>query len=116
MRRPYFLCHALTDDFDSFGSRRSVRQAARRCVRLLHVYRFGLKHSVRRYPPGTIGCDLSQLVYPGNITLYALARIENTSTTPATFTAYVMSIVRGISAKHGETTSNVYIHMVRPLD
>ena len=27
-----------------------------------------------------------------------------------------MGIVRGISTKHGETTSNVYIHMDKPLD
>ena len=65
---------------------------------------------------GGIGYEFSMTSSPGNITLYALAGIENRGVTPATFTAYAMGLAQGISTKPGETTPDVFIHMNKPLD
>ena len=65
---------------------------------------------------GSLGYEFNITVSPGNITLYVLAGIQNKSTTPNTFTAFSMGITRGIAAKPGETTRNVYVDMMTPLD
>lgn len=53
---------------------------------------------------------------PGNFTLYALAGIEDTSQSPASFTAYAMGILRGVAVKPRQTLGDVYIEVDVPLD
>jgi hypothetical protein len=65
---------------------------------------------------GSIGYQFSVSVYPGNITLYALAGIEDRKGSTADFTAYAFGMVRGVSALPGAVTSDVYITMDKPLD
>ncbi|HEY3594410.1 MAG TPA: IPT/TIG domain-containing protein, partial [Polyangiaceae bacterium] len=52
----------------------------------------------------------------GNLTLYALAGLEDRSASPPRFTAYAMGIVRGVSAAPGVTTNDVFIPIDIPLD
>lgn len=65
---------------------------------------------------GTIGYSFSYSAYPGNITLYALAGLENRNVSPATFTPYAFGLVRGISTLPGEATEDVFIPMTKVLD
>lgn len=81
--------------------------------------RFWLPDSAVAVTPesdGTIGYVFSYSTYAGNVTLYALAGIENRSVSPATFVPYAFGIVRGVSAIPGETTSDVFIPMTKVLD
>ena len=64
---------------------------------------------------GDRGYAFNTFGLPGNFTLYALAGIENSSS-PRTFTAYQMGLVRGVAAAAGETKSNVYIQIDVDLD
>lgn len=66
--------------------------------------------------PGDIGYEFQLTTYAGNRALYALAGLENTTTSPAKFTAYAMGTVKGVSVKPGLSTSDVYITMDRTLD
>ncbi len=66
--------------------------------------------------PGTAGFQYSMSVGAGNVTLYALAGIEDRSVTPPLFLAYSMGISKGVSTKPGAATSNVFIHVNIPLD
>jgi len=50
------------------------------------------------------------------LTLYALAGIEDRSTTPPKFTPYVMGVVRGVASALGQTTSDIFISMDVRLD
>ncbi|MBI5532712.1 MAG: IPT/TIG domain-containing protein [Deltaproteobacteria bacterium] len=65
---------------------------------------------------GTIGYTFSYSVYPGNITLYAVAGLEDRSVYPPMFTAYAFGLVRGISTVPAQTTGDVYILMDKVLD
>jgi hypothetical protein len=67
-------------------------------------------------PMGKIGFPFLVQTTLGNLTLYALAGIENRMVSPPKFTAYVMGIVRGVSAAPGMSTSNIYIPMNIRLD
>jgi hypothetical protein len=67
-------------------------------------------------PMGKIGYPFATQTLLGNLTLYALAGIENRNANPPTFTAYVMGVVRGVSAAPGSSTSNIYIPMNIRLD
>jgi hypothetical protein len=52
----------------------------------------------------------------GNLTLYALAGLEDRTLKPPVFTAYAMGMVRGVSTAPNQTTKNVYILVDVPLD
>lgn len=65
--------------------------------------------------PGEIGYEFQLTAYAGNRALYALAGLETTGISPK-FTAYAMGMVKGVSVKPGNMTSDVYISMDRTLD
>jgi IPT/TIG domain len=67
-------------------------------------------------PMGKVGFPFLMQTILGNLTLYALAGIEDRTASPPKFTAYVMGIVRGVSASPGQSTSNIYIPMNIRLD
>jgi hypothetical protein len=54
--------------------------------------------------------------WAGNLTLYALAGIEDRSRATPKFTAYAMGVVRGVAAALGQTTSDIYIPIDIRLD
>lgn len=66
--------------------------------------------------PGDLGYEFELAAYPGNLTLYALAGIQNDAGSPARFTAYAMGLVKGIGVTPNGTTGPVYISMLTPLD
>jgi hypothetical protein len=66
--------------------------------------------------PGTQGYAYDAIVYPGNVTLYALAGIEDRSFDPPRFTAYVMGVGRGIYAPESTQVVGVNIPMTTLLD
>ena len=81
--------------------------------------RFTLPSATEAITPtdeGGRGYTFSSYGAPGNFTLYALAGLENRSLTPPTFTAYQMGLVRGVSAKSGETKRDVFIQIDVDLD
>ena len=81
--------------------------------------RFSLPDASRAIHPdadGGIGYEFSTSSGGGNITLYVLAGIENRVVSPPTFTAYAFGLAQGISAKPGESSSEVYITIDKPLD
>ncbi len=65
---------------------------------------------------GDVGYAYSLSTSPGNRSLYAVAGIENDALSPPQFFAYAMGLVKGVAAKPGLTTTNVYIPMDVPLD
>jgi hypothetical protein len=71
---------------------------------------------VRPDADGAIGYEFQMTAGAGNMTLYALAGIENRSVVPPTFIAYAFGVVHGVSTKPGELTSDVYIQMNKSLD
>lgn len=66
--------------------------------------------------PGSSGFSYSLSTGAGNVTLYALAGIENRKLSPPKFIAYAMGITKGVSTKPGQATSDVFIAMDVPLD
>ncbi|HEX9619905.1 MAG TPA: IPT/TIG domain-containing protein, partial [Polyangiaceae bacterium] len=66
--------------------------------------------------PGEAGFSFSLTSLPGNVTVYALAGIENRSFSPPVFDAYAMGLVRGIAAEPAATTENIFIRIDTPLD
>ena len=52
----------------------------------------------------------------GNLTLYALAGIEDRTVSPALFTAYSFGIVSGVDTETSSAVKDVYIQMNVPLD
>jgi hypothetical protein len=82
--------------------------------------RFSLPDATQGVRPtdtvGTVGFPFRFDTALGNLTLYALAGIEDRSTANIKFTPYAMGVVHGVSASPGETTSNVYIPIDIPLD
>jgi hypothetical protein len=71
---------------------------------------------VRPDSPGKVGYSFIQQTILGNLTLYALAGIEDRTANPPKFTAYIMGVVHGVSASPGKTTSDIYIPMNIRLD
>ena len=65
---------------------------------------------------GTVGYSFELSSSPGNLTLYALAGIENRQVDPPTFVAYAMGLTRGVITDSGQTTSEVFIPMNIPVD
>jgi hypothetical protein len=66
--------------------------------------------------PGARGYAFSAFVYPGNVTLYALAGIEDRSFSPPRFTAYVMGVARGLYVPQDTELTSVNISMTTLLD
>lgn len=65
---------------------------------------------------GELGHGFTMYVAPGNRTIYALAGLEDRSTTPPRFTAYAMGVVRGIPVLPNEWTKEVFLRINQPLD
>jgi hypothetical protein len=65
---------------------------------------------------GKVGFPFTMTTSLGNLTLYALAGIEDRTTTPPKFTAYAMGVVRGVAAALGQTTSDIFIPIDIRLD
>jgi hypothetical protein len=65
---------------------------------------------------GKVGFPFTMSTWPGNLTLYALAGIEDRSGAAQKFTAYAMGVVRGVAAALGQTTSDVFIPIDIRLD
>lgn len=66
---------------------------------------------------GTSGYQFSFSTYSvGNLTLYALAGIENRQKNPPTFVAYAFGVAKGVSTKPGEETSDVTMEINTTLD
>ncbi len=66
--------------------------------------------------PGSIGYEFSVSGGIGNLTLYAIAGIENRKASPPTFTAFALGILKGISTEPGKKKADVFITMDAPLD
>lgn len=80
---------------------------------------FSLPHPSQAILPtakGTVGYAFSTTTWPGNITLYALAGIENRTLSPPVFTAYAMGITQGITAKADTTSTELMLLIDKPLD
>jgi hypothetical protein len=65
---------------------------------------------------GQRGYGFEIVTYPGNMTVYALAGIEDRSVSPPIFTAYAMGVARGVSVQPGYRTTGVDIPMTTLLD
>jgi hypothetical protein len=74
------------------------------------------KAAVTPASDGDVGYAFTTTTGAGNLTLYALAGIEDRRTDPPRFTAYTMGIVSGVGTAAGSTVSDVYIPMNIPLD
>jgi hypothetical protein len=62
--------------------------------------------------PGTVGYEFETVVLPGNVTVYAIAGIEDRPEAgPPTFDPYVYGIVRGIGVPTGKIIDRVFIQM-----
>ena len=66
--------------------------------------------------PGTNGYGYYAANLPSNVTIYALAGLEDRSVTPAVFTAYIMGVTSGIRITAGGMLTNVDISMNIPID
>jgi hypothetical protein len=65
---------------------------------------------------GTRGYPYVAVTAPGNVTLYALAGIEDRTATPPKFTAYTMGVARGVPAQGSARTTGIDIPMTTMLD
>lgn len=63
--------------------------------------------------PGTLGYQFQLVTLPGNVTIYAIAGIEDRPTTGAepTFDPYVFGIVRGVAVPNGGIIDRVLVPM-----
>lgn len=66
--------------------------------------------------PGSVGYSYRIITYPGNQTLYAMAGLEDRSTTPPRFTPYVMGVVRGVGVPPNTRVEGVDIPMRTLVD
>lgn len=66
--------------------------------------------------PGDTGYRFAISAFPGNRAFYALAGIEDRTTSPPRFTAYAMGVVNGVPVLPGAVTDAVYISMFKTLD
>lgn len=83
------------------------------------TYGFNLPNASDAVTPaadGTIGYEFVVSSQTGNVSLYALAGIENRVASPPYFKAYAMGLAKGVSAAPGKVTSDVFIAMDIPLD
>ncbi len=65
---------------------------------------------------GSYGYPFQVGVQPGNRVLYALAGLEDRSTSPPRFVAWSMGVIRGVIVGPGDTTNDVAIEMRHPLE
>ncbi len=65
---------------------------------------------------GTSGYEFTYSGPAGNLTLYAIAGIENRTYSPPSFIAYAMGVQKGVQGEPGKTTKDVYVHLDLPLD
>jgi hypothetical protein len=65
---------------------------------------------------GSTGYTFTTTAGLGNVTLYALAGVENRAVNPPSFTAYTLGIAPGVSGRPGTQTDEVFIPMNIPLD
>jgi len=65
---------------------------------------------------GDVGYEFRFTASPGNLSVYALAGIENRAVDPPLFIAYAMGIAKGIRADPGEGTDEVFLSVDIPLD
>jgi hypothetical protein len=65
---------------------------------------------------GEFGATFYYTTSPGNFTLYALAGLEDRSTSPPTFTPYAMGLTRGVTVGPSETKRDVLVRIDVPLD
>jgi hypothetical protein len=65
---------------------------------------------------GSRGYGYEIITYPGNMTVYALAGVEDRSVSPPRFTPYAMGVARGVSVQPGYRTTGVDIPMSTLLD
>jgi hypothetical protein len=61
--------------------------------------------------PGPAGYEYSLVVYPGNVTVYVVAGLEDRSESPPTFMPYVMGIARGVSVPTQTRVTGVDVKM-----
>jgi IPT/TIG domain len=73
-------------------------------------------YRVTEESPGDIGYEFGLPIGAGNRALYALAGIEDRTTSPPKFTAYAMGVVKGVPVVPDQVTGNVYINMTKTLD
>jgi hypothetical protein len=81
--------------------------------------KFSLPSAVSAVTPettGDVGYDFYLATPPGNFTLYALAGLEDRTTTPYVFTPYAMGLTRGVAVGPSQTRSDVFIQIDLPLD
>jgi hypothetical protein len=76
----------------------------------------GSRSSVSPETGGRRGYAFEKSAGIGNLTLYALAGVEDVSQSPSLFTAYKLGILSGVATTSGRTTSDLYIPMDVPLD
>ncbi len=72
--------------------------------------------AVRPDTDGSIGYGFTYTTWAGNLTLYALAGIENRKANPPTFQAYAFGLVRGVATVPGQSVGDVFIEMSKTLD
>lgn len=65
---------------------------------------------------GIRGYSFTTSTSSGNVSLYALAGIEDRSQNPPIFTAYTLGIIGGVFTTSGGSVSDVYLPMDIPLD
>jgi hypothetical protein len=65
---------------------------------------------------GQIGYKFKTSAAVGNLTLYALAGIEDRRVNPPLFTAYTLGVVSGVGTTPSQVTKDVFIQMNIPLD
>jgi hypothetical protein len=65
---------------------------------------------------GIVGYKFKTTGAVGNLTLYALAGIEDRTQNPPIFTAYSLGIVSGVGTEAASVAKDVYIQMNVPLD
>jgi hypothetical protein len=60
---------------------------------------------------GTTGYKFSLVVYPGNVTFYIVAGLEDRSESPPRFLPYAMGVARGVSVPAQTRVTGVDVHM-----
>jgi hypothetical protein len=65
---------------------------------------------------GQIGYTFKTSAAVGNLTLYALAGVEDRTVNPPLFTAYTLGVVSGVGTEPSQVTKSVFIQMNIPLD
>jgi hypothetical protein len=60
---------------------------------------------------GSVGYKFSLVVYPGNVTFYIVAGLEDRSESPPRFLPYAMGVARGVSVPAQTRVTGVDVHM-----